>query len=166
MSARRRLAFAAVVAAQAIVLLGLVGLKESALAAGQKIQLKAEPVDPRDPFRGEYVALTYGISRLPAPPGARVDDVVYVPLYEGADAWSGTAAMSAPPGGADAFIQGRVVSVERGRAHIEYGIETYYVEEGEGAELEQAIFRDALYVDVVLDENGRAAIEDVTVRVD
>lgn len=163
MSRARRIAFAAVVAAQALVPLAMIGLSESALASGDDVRLQALPVDPHDPFRGEYVALAYEISNLPVPPGARVGDTVYVELEPRGEAWSGGSAGLEYPLGDVRFIRGRITQVYGGNARIEYGIETYYVEEGQGPELERAISRHALYVDVVLDDDGGARIEEVVI---
>lgn len=157
MSARRRIALLAVVAAQALVPLAMAGVSETHLALGQEIRLKAMPVDPHDPFRGEYVALTYDISRIRLPAGVRVGDTVYVELEEAPRRWVAARVRTRPPAEGTTFIRGRVVSGGR----IEYGIETYFVEEGQGPRLEEAIAEGDLYVDVVLDDDGRAKIEEV-----
>ena len=43
----------------------LAGLAEADLAFGEEIRLRAQPVDPLDVFRGNYVVLTYEMSNLP-----------------------------------------------------------------------------------------------------
>ena len=159
MSSRRRIAFLAVVVAQALVPIGMAGASETHLALGEEVRLKAMPVDPHDPFRGEYVALTYEISRVRLPLGVRPGETVYVELHEGPRRWVATRVHATPPRAGATFIRGRVVSGGR----IEYGIESYFVEEGQGPRLEQAIARDDLYVDVVLDDDGEAKIEEVVV---
>jgi len=164
MSRARRIAFWAVVAAQALFPLTMVALNETALASGNDVRLQAVPVDPHDPFRGEYVALAYEISNLPAPPGAQVGDTVYVVLEPKGGAWGGSVASLDYPVGDVRFIRGHITELYDGRARIEYGIETYYVEEGRGPELEDAISRSALYVDVVLDDDGGARIDEVVIE--
>ncbi len=164
MSRARRIAFWAVVAAQALFPLATVALNETALASGDDVRLQALPVDPHDPFRGEYVALAYEISSLPAPPGAGVGDTVYVVLEPTGKAWSGGSASLEYPVGDVRFIRGRITELHDGEARIEYGIETYYVEEGEGRELESAISRQELYVEVVLDDEGGARIDEVVIE--
>ncbi|MBC9785214.1 GDYXXLXY domain-containing protein [Heliobacterium chlorum] len=60
----RRFAFIAVVALQVIVLLLMAGSRAAIVSSGQEILLKAEPVDPRHPFMGDYVRLSYNISNI------------------------------------------------------------------------------------------------------
>ena len=48
----------------AIVILSIIAVKWFTIFFGQEILLKIEPVDPRDLFRGDYVALRYEISRI------------------------------------------------------------------------------------------------------
>ena len=163
MSARERLAFFAVVAVQAVIPLGMVAMNEMHLAGGDEIRLKAVPVDPHDPFRGEYVALRYEITELRLDGEAGPSATVYVPLYETGGRWTAqTAIVGARPQGEN-VIRGTVVSVHDGQAQIEYGIETYFVEEGDARRYEDAILRGDLYVDVVIDESGQAKIQDVVI---
>ena len=146
----RRLALIAVVVAQALLPLGLIGWNELALATGKEVTLRTAPVDPIDPFRGRYVALRYEISNLPAPyaPGT----TVWVPLREAGDAWiaAGDATRDRPDGTA---IRGRVTN-----GGIRYGIERYFVDEDEAPRLERG---GPLLVDVVLDGDGTARIAGV-----
>ena len=163
MSRPRRLAFLAVVALQALVPLGLVAAKETHLATGRHVLLRAGPVDPIDPFRGRYVALTYEISSLPVSAPVEPGEVVYVRLRRRDGAWSGRRAETERPD-EGTFIRGRVVSSWRGRVRIEYGIETYYADEDEAPRLERELGRRRLYVDVALDGGGGAAIDGIVIR--
>lgn len=61
---------------------------------------------------------------------------------------------------ATSFIRGRV----RRGGSIEYGIETFYVEEGQARRYEQAMFDRRLYSDVVLDDDGKARLKDLVIR--
>ena len=154
MSPRRRLVFLALVAAQLILPLGMIGVNELALATGTKVTLLSEPIDPLDPFRGRYVALNYEIANLVdwrGRPGA----VVWVELVREGDRWVAYRASATRPGTDAPVIRG---VVRNGR--VEYGIETYYADEDEAPELEGP----PLLVDVVLDEDGKARIDEVRVR--
>ena len=156
MSRRRVIAFGVFLSAILLVPLGMIAVNEYRLARGTHVLLHVEPVDPNDPFRGEYVALSYDISRLPvSPPHA---GEVYVVLEKRGRAWTGDRAVQARPSGDETFIRG-----EARNGLIEYGIETYYVEEGESPRYERAIARQELYVDVVLDGDGRARIDELVV---
>jgi len=52
------------VALQALLLVGMIGMREVWIAKGRKVLLKTVPVDPRDIFRGDYARLRYDISSL------------------------------------------------------------------------------------------------------
>lgn len=153
MSRRTRIAFLAVVAAQLLFPLGVIAYNELKLATGTVVRLHVEPVDPLDFFRGEYVALSYDISGADLEEGAEPGMRVYVPLHREGQFWTGEIAQLDRPDGR--FIRGR--ATESGG--IEFGIETYFVEEGEARQWEGAAMRGDLYVDVVLDDDGGARIK-------
>ncbi len=158
MTRPRRLAFWALVAAQALVPLVLIGWNEAALATGERVRLVTAPLDPLDLFRGRYATLRYEISSLRVDAPVTRGDTVYVRLDERDDGvWTASRASTRRPEGT--FIRGVVTSGTRERASIEYGIETYYADEDEARELERAGRR--LLVDVVLDEDGGAKIDGI-----
>ena len=163
MTRARRLAFLVAVAAQAVVPLALIGWNEVALARGSDVRLRTVPVDPLDLFRGRYVTLRYEISRLRVFGRASVGDTVYVELRQRGDRWTGYHASPDRPPDGSTFIRGRVRDSFGDEAAIEYGIETYYADEDEARQLERRA-NGALYVDVVLDADGRARIDDVVLR--
>ena len=159
MSRRARIGFVVVVAAMVAVPLGTIAWNEWKLRSGDEYRLQVEPVDPLDFFRGEYVALQYPISRVTLD-GTRWEegDVVYVPLRRVDGHWTGEEGFRERPG--EPFIQGRF----RRGGGVEYGIETFFVQEGEARRYEQAMFQRRLYADVVLDENGKARLKDLVIR--
>jgi uncharacterized membrane-anchored protein len=154
-SPRRRLVFLAVVAAQLILPLAMIGANELALATGTKVTLVTAPVDPLDPVRGRYVELNYEISNLPA--WAASADTVYVELERRGDRWVVYDVHPIHPHGDRPVIRGQTT----GRSVV-YGIETYYADEDEAPRLEG--LRGRLLVDVVLDDDGKARIDGVRVR--
>lgn len=158
MSRRAQIAFVAVVAAMVAIPVGAIAWNEEKLASGKKVRLQVQPVDPVDFFRGEYVALTYEISRL-STVSADPEDTVYVPLRPVDDAWTGDRVTTEQPGGDVTFIRGR--AKEDG---IEFGIETFYVEEGQARRYERAMIDGTLYADVVLDDDGGARLADLVIR--
>ena len=161
MSRRARIVFFVLVAVQVVVPLAMAGLKEAHLAFDQKVRLKTAPVDPLDVFRGRYVALSYEISRLPTD-GARDGETVYVRLHEVDGHWTGSFASRNRPDGT--FIRGRVAQAALGPgedAAIEYGIETYFVDERKAREYEDRARSGEAFVDVVIDGDGDAQIEDL-----
>jgi uncharacterized membrane-anchored protein len=155
----RRLGFFGVVAVLVAVPLAVIGYNELKLATGEEVRLRTEPVDPIDFFRGRYVTLNYEISRVPldvseTAPGT----TVYVPLRDVGEFWKGQAAMTERPSGGR-FIRGRVGS----GGQIRYGIETYFTDERKAKRYENAAGSGTLYVDVILDDEGGAKIQELHV---
>ena len=173
------LALAIVLVAQTGVLGQIVVSRMRHLENGREIVLKAQPVDPRSLFRGDYVILGYGIFRVPRVEGEAVEngDVRYVTIQQAGDEWNVVAAgktypATVAPG--QAVIRGEVVNTWPGDTSVtlemHYGIESYFVPEGQGLELEQKVRTGDLKVIVALDADGKAAIKglvlDGTVRYD
>ena len=152
MSRRLRIVFLVVVVAQLIFPLGVIAYNEFKLASGKEVRLHVQPVDPIDFFRGEYVALSYDISGIKtgAPPGT----TVYVPLYKTDAHWTSQAALLRRPPDDVTFIRGHVID-----GGIKFGIETYFVEQGESRKYEEAAQNGDLFVDVVLDDEGDPKIK-------
>jgi uncharacterized membrane-anchored protein len=131
---------------------------------GNTVRLRVVPVDPRDLFRGEYVILGYEISQLPQDANLGVPnpgDIVFVELGRSHDSpewkavhWS----RHRPTNGI--FLRGTVQSYSR----VEYGIESYFVEEGQGPEYERAARSGDLYADIVVDEEGRGIVRQLIVE--
>ena len=61
------------------------------------------------------------------------------------------------------FIRGKYVR-HWGEAHIEFGIEAYYVQEGAGRKLETARNARGLVAEVALMPSGKAALRDLVVE--
>jgi uncharacterized membrane-anchored protein len=147
------------------------------LQNGKEITLETAPVDPRDLLRGDYVRLGYTISSVPT---NSITDIngretseegpIYVLLKRQPDGlWtlqSASFAKPATPGSPDeAIIRGLVregwnlgpdTSIS-----ADYGIERYYVPEGEGLAIEQGM-RDearAFRILAAVDEEGTAQIK-------
>lgn len=153
---RYKLVVAAIVLALAqIGFLGwmIVG-RAAILRDGKEILLKVEPVDPRDLLRGDYVRLGYDISRievekianLPQGEPTSVDGPVVVRLKKDADgywratsAWLGAA--TTPASGGEVDLLGEVSSAwsltPGSTITVDYGIERFYVPEGEGLAIEE-----------------------------
>ena len=156
MSRQRRFAFFAVVTVLVLFPLATIAYNELKLATGDEVRLKTQPVDPIDFFRGRYVTLSYDISRVRMDGNPAPGTTVYVPLRDTGPYWTGDfASTSRPPTGR--FIRGQVTDA----AQIRYGIETYFVDEREARKYESAAASGGLYVDVVLDDGGKARIEEL-----
>jgi hypothetical protein len=143
------------------------------LRAGADVTLRTRPVDPRDFLRGDYVALDYDISNLPA-------GVVKAPICKGATVYvklvpnrdgfhEAVSAQTAPVEveAPEVLIRGHVTNGARcgsgnpayyGNLQVRYGLERYFVPEGEGRKLEAARNQRALAVVAAVTPTGRAAI--------
>lgn len=117
------------------------------LRTGTEVLLRVEPIDPRDLLRGEYVTLAYDISRLPRELAAgeaapEVSDDVWVRVGPGEDGANAARAVSLddafaePPGEGEADLLGAVAWAGPDEFGVDYGIERYYVPEGEAAAIE------------------------------
>ncbi|MFA5901166.1 MAG: GDYXXLXY domain-containing protein [Hyphomicrobium sp.] len=169
------LAIAAVALGQAIVLGWMIWDRTSLLANGREVVLEVIPVDPRSLFRGDYVILGYDISRFKLPAGnapPERNSPFYVTLRKGAgDNWQAVAGSSAFPAHLqpdEVVIKGRVEYVSLpGRDQpqepigvgLHYGIESYFVPEGTGTELEHMVGDKKISAVIAIDASGEAAIK-------
>lgn len=140
---------------------------------GKEIRLSVVPVDPRDLIRGDYVILSYPISRLRSDEVAGGDslywgDTAYVSLAETADGWQATAIGTVPPT-SGTYLKGMVESsYEQQNCKVKspcneislvYNLEQFFVPEGEGRELETLRNDQRMSVDVAVADGGRAALK-------
>jgi len=180
MTAARRnlwLGIGAVAAVQAAVLGWMIWDRAQLLASGREIVLEVVPVDPRSLFRGDYVTLSYDISRIPAPAGEdrlRRGDVVYVTLQKSeGDKWQAARSSTSPPANLSPdqiVLKGRVRYASRATQHaprqasVRYGIESFFVPEGTGRELERLVRDKKLAALIAVDEEGNAGIKGLIVE--
>lgn len=161
-------------------LLALVESRASILRSGTEVRLKTVPVDPRDLFRGDYVVLAYPISTVEGPVGGeggfKRGDAVFVTLTRDAEGFArATAVTRTRPAvaGTDIVIAGRVRSTGacalndageadcaagRRRLRIAYGLESYFVPQGEGRAIETTA-RSRIEVVAAVAAGGEAAIK-------
>jgi uncharacterized membrane-anchored protein len=184
-----------VVALQTAALAYMIVDRQAMLNASRVVTLKVAPVDPRDIFRGDYVILSYDITRL-EPGKLEGDDVfahgekVYVTLVPSGDTWTAaaiahnkpvampngvailgtvdsyqlemvTAPATEPPTiGPDGQPPSNQVAGSRAQSvTISYGIESWFVPEGTGREIENERQKGDLSADIAIDNTGRAAIK-------
>ena len=175
---------AVVIVLQTVALLGMVGMKQYTLSTGVPVVLKTQPIDPRSLFRGDYVRLNYAISqlaldRLGGDREFRRGDSVYVVLQPGDEYWQPVAVYHDRPAVAagQVVMKGRVEFLNDFRwlgpnqppeavksINVKYGIESYFVPEGEGRTLEHPKPGDTVSIRVVVDRYGNAAIKAVLVN--
>jgi len=154
---------------QVLVLLSMVvSAARPFVAPGSRtVLLRVVPVDPRDLFRGDYVILSYDISRMPvagALPGTS-GQTVFVTLAPEADGrhYHGVSASldrPTPAQGTPLYIQGAL----SGPGQIRFGIESYFVPEGQGKPYEDAARNRKLSAEVVVATDGQAALKGLVIE--
>ena len=178
MTANRTILAALVVALVQIGFLGwIIAGRATVLRDGREITLKVEPVDPRDLLRGDYVSLYYEISRIPVSQITNLPQEAYLsaesPLYvrvkKGTDGYwhpvSATlnAPLEAAPGSDEADIVGIVGAgwdLSPGASlNPDYGIERFYLPEGEGMDIQQDMRVRPFGVRVALSSAGAPQIK-------
>lgn len=148
-----------------VIILGFIAIKEFTLQSGKEVILKTQPVDPRDLFRGDYVVLRYEISRLDmaslqSDGVFSIDDKVYVAL-DIVDGYAVAEGLYKGQPKQGLFIKGTVRQINANTASVEYGIESYFVPEGRGYEIERA--RGKLEVKVAIDRYGNSLIKNILI---
>lgn len=166
-------------------LLGMVGRQVHILNQGLEVGLETVPVDPRSLFRGDYVRLNYAISTLNTAVLGGDDwfdlhEDIYVLLAPEKDLYAATGIFHQRPAVPDGHIviKGKVSSVVRRqlnkdgvkipslptRLSVRYGIESYFVPEGTGRELEKQASSGEVTVLVAILESGDAAIKGLRIN--
>jgi uncharacterized membrane-anchored protein len=169
---------------QTLVLVAMIGMRQWTLATGVPVELETEPVDPRSLFSGDYVRLGYKISQLrfdelKGDTGFKRYDRVFVALAPDGPYWKAQGVyrqrVSVPEG--QVAIKGEVQSVsdmlwdqganvtrQIGNMNVVYGIENYFVPEGEGRDLERPRAGEKITIRVAVDRFGNAGIKAVLVN--
>lgn len=161
---------------QTLILGTIIQSRASILKDGAEVVLKTAPVDPRDFLRGDYVVLNYDISSvpvqtvsggIPVEPGERT---LWVRLKKQEDGfWTVTESSfrELPPQQDTVilrslpFYSGALAAGDSMR--VEYGIERYYVPEGEGKPIEEARNGGNVAIAVRISPEGSAQIRSLLV---
>jgi uncharacterized membrane-anchored protein len=179
---RRRALLLAAGVFQLAILAAMVTIHAAPLVVGETILLRVEPIDPRDLFRGDYMTLSYAISRVPPEgitgiPDARREPnysgprrepeerTVYVSLEPDADGrhWHATRFSTQRPA-TGKFIRGIYRSNSYGPGRLDYGIEAFYVPEGTGGKYEDATRRWHLAAEIALAPWGQAKLRGLRIE--
>ena len=155
----------AILALWIILIGGFIAYKEYALRTGEKVLLKTIPIDPRDLFRGDYIVLRYEISNLNLDNfenkdlNATENGFLYISLKKEGKYWNTNNVYKDRPN--ELSIKGRIKYKNGRNIEIEYGIESFFVPEGEGRELERHRNSRELDVGVSVDRFGNAVINNL-----
>lgn len=147
-----------------VLIFGFIVVKEYTLQTGDEVLLKTMPVDPRDIFRGDFVVLSYEISTLNLDmletdsADFQQGNTVYVALTPDTDGYGTPMGVFRERPSEGLFIKGSVRGVGPSTVLVTYGIEHYFVPEGEGLVLERARPGE-LDVLVAIDRRGNAGIK-------
>jgi uncharacterized membrane-anchored protein len=166
---RERAILLAGVGFQLVVLVGMIVTRAVPHLTGEAILVRVVPVDPRDMFRGDYVTLAYDFSRIP--PGG-IPALPRDAVYSSSSEWQGrTVYVSLVPEGdgkhrkASAYsltqpTSGKYLRGTMGNSgRLEFGIESYYVQEGKGRQYEDAVRRRRLSAEILVAPNGQATLK-------
>ena len=178
----RGVKFVIVIALQILVIFAIIIFKTAVLSGGTEIILRIEPVDPRSPLRGDYVTFQYEISNIESylledETEIKNNDSVYVALNRYGTFWTvDYVGADKPKDGI--FIKGVVDSGAEDfedeiildpfeldsrfgdqRLHVIYGIEEYFIPEGEGRGFN--FWDEEASALVIVDEDGNAVLKQI-----
>lgn len=153
----------------------MVGDRVYILRNGTDVFLKTQAIDPRDLLRGDYVVLNYDITAvatgaLAGTPAPSRDYYMFVKLARGPDGFHRAVSIHHEPvplAPGEVLIRGRI---NRGQncgegnqlcqtMRLGYGLESFFVPQGEGREIEKARNDSKLVVVASVTSGGRAAIK-------
>jgi uncharacterized membrane-anchored protein len=157
---------------QLFALLYMAGVREMIIHTGKSVFLKTAPLDPRDPFRGDYVSLNYEISEIPLKKfkGVLPSDRsarYYTVLKKGdGNLFELDYCSTIRPECDTVFIKGRNENrwfnpATQKYLLLKYGIEKYFVQQKKGLDIEKRAGRGndvhvPLEVEVALGSDGTA----------
>lgn len=151
--------------------------RAAVLRDGREVLFKVAPVDPRDLLRGDYVRLSFDIDAIPHAmiENAATDTIttdagtIYVRVKEGADGYWHLLLASfdkppvTPPAPEDVDLRGTIHS---GRSFgpgttidVDYGLDRFYLPEGEGRAVEHDMNTRPFGVKVAVAADGTPQIK-------
>ncbi|WP_143415749.1 GDYXXLXY domain-containing protein [Geobacillus sp. E263] len=146
------------IAAQTIFAGYVVWDKEQHLRNGEVVKLELEPIDPRSLLQGDYVRLRYDISTIPHIDGRGKVQVVLRKDNDGVHRFVHVYSMNGKK--QEGYVRQEGDVLVNGTLYgntIVYGIESYFVPEGEGMNLQER----TRFAYVRVSETGDALLEEV-----
>lgn len=179
-----------IIVIQSLLLAAMIAARQAILSSDTSVILETKPIDPRSLFRGDYVRLNYvinelNVSKLAGDKQFQVNDTVYVLLQASGDFWvakgvyrqaaetktssAGTKPLALIRGVVKrvtkkAMVEGQSTESEVDSMRVSYGIENYFVPEGEGLKLERPQEGDEVTLEIAIHDNGKAAIKALLVN--
>ena len=150
----------------------MIAMRLAPLLTGDIVLLRVVPLDPRDIFRGDYVVLSYECSLIPAQGIAGLrgyqnydfsevqGQTVYVTLAPESDGkhWRPEKYSTERPK-QGIYLRGQI----QGR-QIQYGIESFFVQEGKGCDYENAVRNRKLWAEISVTAGGEAVLRDLLIE--
>lgn len=178
----RSLIIALCIAAQVSVLGYMIFGREHIIATGQKVTIATAPIDPRDPFRGDYVRLRYPMNSFssaitrwtPDSYEPRKGDKIYAVLKARSSGLHEVSYFTnvQPDNNTTQhtlYIRGRVQSntqfTGRNTVNAKFGIEQLFVQQGTGTDIEdrrgiRGGMQNAMEVKISIGSTGTAVLTD------
>jgi uncharacterized membrane-anchored protein len=160
-----------------LILLGMCFAPLFTMLTGEEMILQTKPVDPSDPFRGDYVTLQYEAEEVPISllekavvtrlqnKGGQFDVYVLMAKKNGVHTPI-KVSLEKPDNGL--FLKGTINHIDKDNqgqeiAIIEYNLDKYFIEDNTGAEWEKASAKGEILAKLKVD-NGYAVLTDITTK--
>lgn len=127
---------------------------------GQVVPLELVPVDPRDLLRGDYVIINLAINTLSKDLSEgdkiAVGDKIFVGLQAGTGKAAQPVVVSVERDNAgDLAMSGTVRSLTENEIRVDYGIDAFFLPEGEGRIIER-LDTSRVLLEIAVTEDGRS----------
>ena len=128
--------------------------------SGMVVPMELVPVDPRDLLRGDYVIINLAIARVSKDvPGSReveAGEMVFVGLIsEGKGPAQPVVVAKQRTDAGELAIEGTVRTVADDFIQVDYGIDAFFLPEGEGLIIEE-LDTSRVMLDVAIDRDGQS----------
>jgi uncharacterized membrane-anchored protein len=174
------------IAFQLAILTGMVISSMRPLLYGKEIVLQVQSRDPRDIFRGNYVALNYNFSiinldtlehQLPSDKIFTYGDKLYLELHPDSLSWKAVALWQEPqPESENVFLAVTVqhmfsydMDTQANIIELDAGISSYFTNPEKALQIEEMMRQpldepiEAVYVKVMVGKNGQARIKELLI---
>lgn len=136
--------FILLISVPTVLILVFLGLNLHTTVFGEEIVLEVAPFDPRDLFRGDYVSLRYEISTIrlhetPYDLNFSRGEAIYGTLSKKGEFWTLDFVSHHKPKTMEGqvLMKGRVTRSGDDDISVEWGIESYFIPEGKGRQIER-----------------------------
>lgn len=157
-SGKRAALLGLIVSAQVAALFAFAVPYAQTLAFGKTVTLQCHSYDPRDMFKGDYVAMTFDVGNKVSVKEFKPGETAYFTLRKDGDFWRATRVGTTLPkklAANEAVMKAVVNNGEISPPAITTGIEKFYVQEGAG----NSVNFDKLSAEVSLADDGMPVLK-------